>query len=59
MDLINMTNRAKIREFYNKVKWRKFLSFKPGFIFVQGSTVTDLTTFSLISNSSLTLKIFV
>ena len=31
MDLLNMTNRAHIREFYKKVKLRKFLSFKPQF----------------------------
>ena len=31
MDLLNMTNRAQIHEFYMKVKYRKFLPFKPEF----------------------------
>ena len=31
MDLLNMTNRAQIVEFYKKGKYRKFLFFKPEF----------------------------
>ena len=31
MDLLNMTNRTKINEFYKKVKLRKFLFFKLDF----------------------------
>ena len=34
MDLLNMTNRAKIHELYKKVKQTKFLSFKPVLKFV-------------------------
>ena len=36
MDLLNMTGRAKIREFYKKVKYRKFLSFKPIWWLISG-----------------------
>ena len=28
MDLLNMTNRTEVYEFYKKVKEKKFLSFK-------------------------------
>ena len=32
MDLLNITNRAQTREFYKKVKQRKFLFFKAEFL---------------------------
>ena len=32
MDLLNMTNKAQIHEFYKKVKYRKFLPFKQEFL---------------------------
>ena len=32
MDLLNMTNRAQFREFYKKVKLRKFLFFKLSYL---------------------------
>ena len=31
MDLLNMTDRFQIHEFYKKVKYRKFLFIKPQF----------------------------
>ena len=31
MDLLNMTNKAQIHEFYKKIKQRKFLFFKAEF----------------------------
>ena len=39
MDLLNMTDRAKIREFYKKVKYRKLLSFKPILWLISGMSV--------------------
>ena len=30
MDLLEMLHRSRINEFYKNVKYRKFLSFKPG-----------------------------